>query len=111
MTLRPPWLIDVGEKSILLLKVLPSSSRNAFAQHMVDEGGQSWLKLKVTAAPEEGKANKAAIAYLSKTLRLPKSSFSIIAGAKERMKKVCIDEGIESLSRRFDSLLQEGSAG
>ncbi len=109
MTFDQPWLSAQGDKTVLYLKVLPSSSRWELAGGARDEVGQYWLRLRITTAPEKGKANKAVIAYLSKTLRLPKSAFSIIAGEKERNKKLCIDEGIEILSACFDRVLQERS--
>jgi hypothetical protein len=49
----------------------------------------------VTAPPIEGRANKALIALLSKTLKIPKSSISLIKGAHSKHKAVAI----ESLSR------------
>lgn len=48
------------------------------------------LKIRLTAPPVEGKANKALIAFLSKFLRIPKSAFKITAGAKDRRKEILI---------------------
>jgi uncharacterized protein YggU (UPF0235/DUF167 family) len=66
------------------------------------KAASNWLKLEhnpdstilirayVTVAPENGKANKAVIALLSKALGLPKSSFTITHGLKNRDKTVFI---------------------
>lgn len=46
------------------------------------------LKLKVTAPPVEGKANKAIEAFLARTLGIPKGSVSITAGNTGHIKRV-----------------------
>jgi uncharacterized protein (TIGR00251 family) len=62
------------------------------------------LRVKLTAAPVEGSANKNLIQLLSKTLRLRKDSISIVSGQKSRLKTVRIC-GIKKneLSRRLKS--------
>ena len=54
------------------------------------------LKVAVTAVPEDGKANKAVIALLAKTLKLPKSAIDIASGETSRTKILLID-GDEAL--------------
>lgn len=46
------------------------------------------LKLKVTAPPVEGKANKAIEAFLARTLGLPKGQVSITVGNTGHIKRV-----------------------
>jgi uncharacterized protein YggU (UPF0235/DUF167 family) len=41
--------------------------------------------------PDKGKANTAAIALLARTLRVPKSAITLVAGASARLKTVRID--------------------
>ena len=48
------------------------------------------LKLSVTAAPEDGKANKAVIALLARALGVKKHDVSIISGQTSRTKSVKI---------------------
>lgn len=48
------------------------------------------LAVKVTAVPENGKANDALLRLLAKTLKLPVSSFSLVAGATDRHKQILI---------------------
>ena len=59
----------------LQIKVIPSSSKDCFAGWL-----EETLKVKVKAAPEKGKANKAVIKFLEKSLDLPKGSVNIISG-------------------------------
>ncbi len=46
------------------------------------------LKIALTAPPVEGKANKALIAFLAKTLGVPKSAITIVSGEHARDKVV-----------------------
>lgn len=76
----------------LAVKVAPKAGRNAIT---------GWhgaaLKLSVTAAPEKGKANEAVIELLAKTLRLPKSAFSVVRGATSSQKLIEIAGTDEAL--------------
>lgn len=70
----------------LKVKVTPKASSDRI---------QGWeegvLKIAVTAAPEDGKANKAVIALLAKRLKLPKSAIDIASGETSRHKTLLID--------------------
>jgi uncharacterized protein (TIGR00251 family) len=46
------------------------------------------LKIKLTAPPVHGAANKMCIQFLSKQLQIPKSSIEIISGLKHRTKQI-----------------------
>ncbi len=67
------------------VKVVPKSSRRKV------EWKDGVLKVWVNAAPEGGKANRAVIELLSKLLKVPKSSFSIISGETSRRKVIQIN--------------------
>lgn len=69
----------------LSLKVTPHAHENS----LLAIGGDSFVA-KVTAPPDEGKANKAVIKLLSKALHLAKSRFTIIHGATDRHKVIGI---------------------
>jgi len=71
----------------LLLRVTPKAGRNELAG--VRDGR---LLVKVTAAPEAGKANAAVIKLLSKHWRLPASAFEITAGGAARDKTLMIHD-------------------
>jgi hypothetical protein len=65
--------------------VLPKSSRNMISG--IHDGA---LKLKLTAPPVDNAANKLCIAFLSKTLKLPKSAIEIVSGHTGRNKQLLI---------------------
>lgn len=76
----------------LTLFVQPNAKENMIVSWLDD----STVKVKVKAPAKEGKANKELISFLAKTLKIPKSSLSIIRGAQARMKQIEIpDEIIE----------------
>ncbi len=69
----------------LKVRVQPKASRDAI---LGEHDGA--LKVAVTAAPEKGKANKAVAELLAKTLRVPKSNVTLVAGAASRVKTFAI---------------------
>ncbi len=88
------------EKGLILkLKIVPNSSKNEIIK--TEEG----LKVKITAQPIEGKANKALIDFLSKTFKISKSSFEIIKGETSKEKTILIKcEDEEKLQKIKDFL-------
>lgn len=52
--------------------------------------GAEVIRVHVTAAPEDGKANKAVIALLAKALGVPRSALSVAQGATARDKLIRI---------------------
>jgi hypothetical protein len=75
----------------IFLRVTPNASRNAIEGAETRDDGQVRLRLRITAQPEKGKANKAAIAILAKALGLPKSGFAVISGETARDKTLRVD--------------------
>lgn len=67
---------------IVNLKISPNSSRN----EIVKNGDE--IKIKLTAQPIEGKANKALIEFLSKELKIPKTSIVILKGETSKDKTI-----------------------
>ncbi len=66
-----------------LVHVQPRSAKNAVAGRYGDA-----LKLKLTAPPVEGAANKAVIAFLAKELKVSKSELTIVSGHQARIKRI-----------------------
>ena len=71
--------------SLLTCRVLPSASRTEIA----GLDGTA-VRIKVTAAPVEGKANKAVADFLAKKFKLPKSRVKIVKGESGRQKTVLL---------------------
>ncbi len=69
---------------IVQIKISPNASKNEIIK---DDTG---IKIKLTAQPIEGKANKALIEFLSKQFKIPKTSISIIKGETSKDKTLLI---------------------
>ncbi|HEU4726061.1 MAG TPA: DUF167 domain-containing protein [Candidatus Eisenbacteria bacterium] len=82
--------------------VTPKSRVNAV--EATRGGGPSRIRVRVTAAPEDGKANDAVIALLAERLGLPRRAVRVAGGATSRVKWIEI-EGIEEadLWRRLEA--------
>lgn len=74
-------------ETIIKVKVLPRSSRNQIAGKEDDI-----FKVKLTAPPVEGKANKALKELFAKRLGIPKADVEIVSGESSRVKLVRINE-------------------
>ena len=69
----------------LQLRVSPGAGR----AQVVGRHGAAW-KVRVTAAPEGGKANDAVVRLLADTLRLPHRDVEIVSGHAARDKLVAV---------------------
>jgi uncharacterized protein (TIGR00251 family) len=92
-------LKETKDGLILNLKISPNASKNAVLK---DETG---VKIKLTAQPIEGKANKALVEFLSKQLKIPKTSIEILKGETSKDKtlliKVFDNDKIKSVKEFF----------
>ena len=70
-----------SETALLRVRVQPKARANA----VLGWRGEA-LRVTVTAAPEDGKANRAVIELLAATLSVPPSSISLVRGATSRDK-------------------------
>ncbi|GMR01678.1 MAG: DUF167 domain-containing protein [Gammaproteobacteria bacterium] len=79
----------------LHIKVIPSSSKNCIAGWLEDT-----LKVKIKAPPEKGKANKAVIKFLEKSLGLSKGSIDISSGTSSSRKIIEIKGSDDDLIKK-----------
>ncbi len=77
-------LKETKDGIILTLRISPNASKNEIIKE--DTG----IKVKITAQPIDGKANKALIEFLSKQFKIPKSYFEIIRGETSKDKTILI---------------------
>jgi hypothetical protein len=74
----------------LTIRVAPKSGRDAVAGWSRDGNNAPLLKVRVAAAPEDGRANDAVVALLAQRFAVPKKSVTILGGASARIKRVRI---------------------
>jgi uncharacterized protein len=75
----------VSASTRLQLRVAPGAGR----AQVVGRHGTAW-KVRVTAAPENGKANEAVVRLLADTLSLPRRDVAIVSGHAARDKVVAL---------------------
>jgi uncharacterized protein (TIGR00251 family) len=82
-------MLDIRESEAEIsfaVRVVPRASRNEIT------GVQgSALKVRLTAPPVEGKANRALIAFLAGVLGVKKGQVRIVAGQRARTKRIVVE--------------------
>ena len=97
-----PYLEPRGDGVLIHLRLLPRSSRDR-----IDGEHDGRLKVRLTAPPIEGAANRALIKFLAKTLGVPKSSVSIVRGLHGREKVVEIGNiTLDEAQRRLEQAIR-----
>ncbi|WAP70789.1 DUF167 domain-containing protein [Jiella pelagia] len=79
-----------GEAVLLFVRVTPRSSRDAIEGVTVDAAGEARLAVRLRAVPEDGKANKALVALIAKSWKIPKSAIEVVSGLTMRQKTLRI---------------------
>jgi len=79
----------------LTIRLTPKAANEGVDGWGTDDKGRPVLKVRVRAAPVEGKANTALIALMAKALDLPKSRIRLIGGDTARQKTLEI-EGLDA---------------
>lgn len=77
--------------AMLRIWAKPGARKEAVLGTKADEHGKLWLHLAVKAAPEDGKANAAIIAFLAEALDVRQSTISLMQGAKSKQKVFRVD--------------------
>ena len=76
-------IADHPDGAILTLRIVPRAGRTALAGTR-----DNALLVRLAAAPVEGAANAALLAFLAEQLQLPKSRLELVSGDKSRSKRV-----------------------
>jgi uncharacterized protein (TIGR00251 family) len=98
------------EGVLMAVRVQPNAAANRIDGIDVAADGSPRLKLRVTAAPDKGKANKAAVKLLAKACGVPPSSIAVAAGATQRNKTLLLQGESETLYARLDEWLRTGGS-
>jgi uncharacterized protein (TIGR00251 family) len=94
----------------LFVRLTPNASSNTIIGVRKSADGQSHLAVRVTAAPENGKANLALKAVLAKAFKIPKSDIDMTRGATSRLKTIRIradKDGRDRLTRLMETYPDE----
>ena len=105
----PCWRLVPGGAEIRV-RAQPNASKDAVEGRGEDAAGQAFLKVRVRAVPEKGKANAAIEQVLAKALGVPKSAVSVDKGETQRIKTVRISAD-PSIGAAIQALVGDGDAG
>jgi len=84
---------------IFKVRVQPKSSKNEVCGLYQDA-----LKVKLTAPPVEGKANKALLNFIADCLEIKKSQVEIVAGHTGRLKTIKVTGNKENLIKKIQDI-------
>lgn len=79
------FIIKTQDGIILAVKLIPNASKDEITGYTED-----YIKVRISAPPNENKANKKLISFISDWLDTAKSNISIASGDKSRLKKILI---------------------
>lgn len=89
-----------NDGALINFKISPNASKNEIIK--TDEG----VKIKITAQPVDGKANKALVEFLSKQFKIPKTSIEIVKGHTSKEKTILLKtdkpETLANIAEMFD---------
>ena len=94
--------------SFLAVRVTPKASRNVVTGLYTAADGAVSLNVRVTAAPDKGKANAAVISLLAKKLGIAKSRLTLVKGEADRNKTFQITGPFEPVEAFIASLTNTG---
>lgn len=84
---------------IVNIKISPNSKKNEIIKE------KELVKIKITAQPIDGKANKALIEFLSKNFKIPKTSIKILKGETSKEKTILFEtQDEEKLTKLKETL-------
>jgi len=86
------------------VRVTPRGGRDSVERWDSDSAGRAYLKVRLRAVAEDGKANAALLELLAKTLDLPRSAVAISSGFTARTKIVQIAGDASALSHRLQTI-------
>jgi uncharacterized protein (TIGR00251 family) len=93
-----PYRAD-GNDLLIHVRATPGARTEGLDGIADGADGAQFLKVKVRAKPEDGKANAALIAVLAKAMNLPRSALTLESGMTSRIKTIRISGGAPLASR------------
>ncbi|MGX8011304.1 DUF167 family protein [Mesorhizobium sp. ORM8.1] len=90
----------------LFVRLTPKAALDRIDGLEATDDGRSHLKARVRAVPENGAANAALERLLAKTLAVPASSVSVVAGGTSRLKTLRILGEPATLVGRFKAFFE-----
>ena len=99
----PPWT-STSDGLLLTVRLTPKGGRDALDGIAQLADGRAVLKARVRAAASEGEANSALVQLIARTLAVPPTSVSLIAGETARIKRLKIAGNAGALATNLERL-------
>ena len=99
-----PWSVTPAGL-MLVVRLTPRGGRDAVDGIATLSDGRVVLKMRVRAAPIDGEANSALMAFLAKTLDVARRTVTLAAGETARIKRIEIDGDGALLAARLERLV------
>ncbi len=96
-TAGPDWLS-------LRVRLTPHAGRDSLDAVIALADGTLVLGARVRALPQDGEANAALIALLSRALKIPRSAIRLVGGATSRIKDLRVEAAPEQIVRAIERL-------
>ncbi|WP_337997778.1 DUF167 family protein [Oleispirillum naphthae] len=107
----PPGLAAAAQPAAggvrVCVRITPKARRDGVEGLAETAAGGAEVRVSVTAAPEDGKANRALIKLLAKLWGVPKSAVAIVSGETDRHKILSISGDPERILRRIAETLPD----
>jgi uncharacterized protein (TIGR00251 family) len=94
----------VADGIVIAVRLTPKAGADEVCGIEAPGQGPPVLRVRVRAAPEDGKANAAVAALLARWLDRPKTAGEVISGGKSRRKQVLIRGDGAALMEKLASL-------
>lgn len=92
-------LKETKDGLIVNIKISPNSKKNEIVRE------EEHTKIKITAQPIDGKANKALVEFLSKNFKIPKTSIKILKGETSKEKTILFETKDEEKLQKLKEIL------
>lgn len=92
------WYSSRHDGVLVVVRVTPNAGRDGIDGIASRADGSRVLKLRVSAPPDQGRANAATIALLAKALGLPRRLLTLRRGETARTKTVLVAAGLEEIA-------------
>ena len=103
---KPPVVAAPGGVRVAL-RVTPKASPAGVTGSAVDARGRGYIKLRVNAPAEDGKANAAALKLLAKEWGLARTTLRIIGGQRDRRKSVHVTGDTIELLKKLKRWIED----
>lgn len=94
----------MATETTIAVRAVPKASKNAVAGVGVDDAGRAEVQVRVTVAPEGGKANKAVCETIARALGIPKGAVRVARGETSRHKMVAVETDAAAVEAWMDAL-------